>query len=327
MGDKCSLLSSSTEESKMQQAIIYTRTSTQKQENGHDAQFEACQKWAESQGIEVKSVYRDFISGGAEIDKRSGFLCALQDLEKGDIFIAHKRDRIGRDVIINAVAENLIRDKGATLKTLDIESLEDTPENIFLKTLLDAQASFEKAKIKARTKAVLMSKRNRNLVCGNVALGQQKVIDEQGIKKLITNDEEQDKINQIRSWRAEGLTLKSIQARCEEQAIVSRQGYTPSIATLQKWTSGVKMTKKAKKAYDRKVDKGGRPSGFRSNKRKLDQDKALRALIIEYVNDGLTQKGIAEKLAEQEIKTTKGNPYDAKQIRRWIKELKDDGAL
>ena len=36
---------------------------------------------------------------------------------------------------------------------------------------------------------------------------------------------------------------------------------------------------------------------------------------------------LAEKLAEHGCVTAKGNPYDAKQIRRWIKELKEDGAL
>mgnify|MGYP002212658887 CR=1 FL=1 len=311
----------------MQQAIIYTRTSTQKQENGHIAQFEACKLWAETEGLEIKSTYQDFISGGSEIDQRIGFLSAIQDLNEGDILIAHKRDRIGRDVIINAVAENLIRSKGATLKTLDIEGLEDTPESIFQRTLLDAVASLEKAKIRARTKAVLMSKKNKGLVCGNIALGQQKMIDEDGNKRLVANDEEQAKIDLVRSWRSEGLTFKEIQARCEEKGLTSRQGYTPTVATLQRWAEGVKMTKKSKKSYEKRVDKGGRPSGFRSNKRKLDQDKALKGLIINLASQGLTQKGIAEKLAEHGCVTAKGNPYDAKQIRRWIKELKEDGAL
>lgn len=311
----------------MRQAIIYTRTSTQKQENGHIAQLEACQSWADDEGLEIKSVYRDFISGGAEIDQRSGFLGAIQDLNEGDVLIAHKRDRIGRDVIINAVAENLIRERGATLKTLDVDSMEDTPESIFQRTLLDAVASFEKAKIRARTKAVLMSKRNRNLVCGNVSLGQQKFVDENGLKQLVTNDEEQSKIDLVRSWRAEGLTFREMQARCEEQGIETRQGFTPTLTTLQRWTHGVKMSKKSKESYDKRVDKGGRPSGYRSTKRKLDQDKALRALLITLASSGLTQKGIAEKLAESGLTTSKGNPYDAKQVRRWIKELKEDGAL
>jgi DNA invertase Pin-like site-specific DNA recombinase len=311
----------------MQEAVIYTRTSTQKQENGHLAQFDACKLWAETEGVEIKSVYQDFISGGSEIDQRIGFLSAIQDLSEGDILIAHKRDRIGRDVIINAVAENLIRSKGATLKTLDIESMEDSPESIFTRTLMDAVASLERAKIRARTKAVLMSKKSRGLVCGNISLGQKKFVDEDGVKRVVTNDEEQAKIDLVRSWRSEGLTFKEIQARCEEKGLTSRQGYTPTLGTLQRWSEGVKMTKKTKKSYEKRVDKGGRSGGFRSHKRKLDQDKALRALLITYASSGLTQKGIAEKLAESGLTTAKGNPYDAKQIRRWINELKEDGAL
>ena len=311
----------------MRQAIIYTRTSTKKQENGHVTQFEACKSWVESEGIEVKSVWSDFISGGSEIDQRIGFLSAIQDLNEGDLFIAHKRDRIGRDVIINAVAENLIRSKGATLKTLDIESMEDSPESIFQRTLMDAVASLQKAQIKARTKAVLMSKKSKGLVCGNIALGQKKLVDEDGIKRLVANDEEQAKIDLVRSWRSEGLTLKEIQARCEDQGVSTRQGYTPTLTTIRRWTEGVKMTKKVKKKYEKRVDKGGRPSGFRSHKRKLDQDKALRYLIIKLVSSGLTQRGIAEKLAENGCVTAKGKPYNVKQIQRWIKELKEDGAL
>lgn len=305
------------------QAIIYTRTSTQNQEQGHEAQLHACYAWAESQGVKIKSVYRDYISGGAELDKRTGFLEAIQDLEEGDLLLAYRRDRIGRDVVINAVAENLIQRQGATLRTLDVSS-ENTPESALLRTLLDAISSYERSIIRARTKAVLMSKKSRNAVCGNVELGK-KAIGEEGNKQLVIDEEEQAKIDLVRSWRASGLTYKELQERCEAEEVTTRQGYTPTEMTLHRWTKDVVMSKRAKKSYDKRVNKGGR-SGFRG-KRKLDEDKALKALLINLVKSGVTQRGIAQELAENGLTTSKGNPYDSKQIRRWINELKEEGVL
>jgi DNA invertase Pin-like site-specific DNA recombinase len=76
------------------QAIIYTRTSTANQTDGHQAQQHACERFALSAGLEVKASYSDTISGAADLDKRIGLMSAVGNLSKGDTLIIYRRDRL-----------------------------------------------------------------------------------------------------------------------------------------------------------------------------------------------------------------------------------------
>ena len=112
--------------------VIYTRTSTDRQELGHDAQEFDCQRWAQKRGIKVVGVYSDTLSGSTPVDQRDGFLSAVDALESGSALLMWRRDRLGRDVMINAIAESLVERVGGKVLTLDIGD-SDGPEADLMK--------------------------------------------------------------------------------------------------------------------------------------------------------------------------------------------------
>tara|TARA_Y200000002_G_scaffold178288_1_gene146927 strand:+ start:479 stop:1642 length:1164 start_codon:yes stop_codon:yes gene_type:complete len=184
----------------------------------------------------------------------------------------------------------------------------------------------ERKALSERSKNVIEGLKEKGRKYGNLPLGYTVEVREDG-SQYIVQSEEQRKIDLVRSWRAEGLTFKEIQSRCKDQNISTRRGNVPTISNLGRWCKGVEMPKKVKEVYWKRYDKGGRPSGFRAHNRKLDQDKALKDSLISLALLGLTQRKIAEGLDKKGFLTSKGNPYDVKQIQRWIKELKEEGVL
>lgn len=56
-------------------------------------------------------------------------------------FVAGKRDRIARDVVVAATVERLAQDVGARVVTRDGLSADDTPEGVLMRTLMYAFAS------------------------------------------------------------------------------------------------------------------------------------------------------------------------------------------
>ena len=118
--------------------IIYSRTSTTKQELGHQAQIDACTRWAESQNLQIKAIFSDTITGSKSLEQREGLPAAISSLSAGDVLAIYRRDRLGRDVINNAVCERLIKRKGANLYSLDVGSNESAESQI-LGQLLDVR--------------------------------------------------------------------------------------------------------------------------------------------------------------------------------------------
>jgi DNA invertase Pin-like site-specific DNA recombinase len=69
--------------------------------------------------------------------------------------VAAKRDRIARDVVVAATVEQMAREAGAKVVTADGVAVEDTPEGMLLRGLMDLFAQYERAVIRARTRAAL----------------------------------------------------------------------------------------------------------------------------------------------------------------------------
>lgn len=71
------------------------------------------------------------------------------------MLVAAKRDRLARDVLTAALVERLCELKGGRIQTADGTGNVDGPEAALIRTLLDAFAAYERALIRARTKAAL----------------------------------------------------------------------------------------------------------------------------------------------------------------------------
>jgi DNA invertase Pin-like site-specific DNA recombinase len=165
-------------------AIGYTRVSTQEQDLSPEAQTTALQRWCEANSVTLAAVFHDRgISGATTIDQRPGFLNAMDAAKRcgADILLIAKRDRLARDVIIAATAEQLARKAGVRIVAADGAGNGDDASAWLLRTILDAMAQYERALIRQRTKAALAVKKAKGERTGTVPCGYQLATDGQNL--------------------------------------------------------------------------------------------------------------------------------------------------
>jgi DNA invertase Pin-like site-specific DNA recombinase len=122
------------------------------------------------------------------------------------LLVAAKRDRIARDVVIAATVERLAQDAGARVVTADGVTVEDTPEGRLMRALMDAFAEYERALIRARTKAALaVKKARRERVSGRAPLGYRF---EAG--RLVPEPAEGASLARVQEMRSKGLSLARV---------------------------------------------------------------------------------------------------------------------
>jgi DNA invertase Pin-like site-specific DNA recombinase len=189
-------------------AIAYVRVSTEDQRNGPDAQRADIERWAAANGVTVRAWCSDIgVSGAAPLDERPALLEALSALRENGagILVAAKRDRLARDVGTAAAIERLAREAGAQVATADGLDSSDTPEGQLVRCIIDAMAQYERALIRARTKAALRAKRGRGERTGSVPFGFR---DFGG--HLVPFEAEQAALVRMREFRDAGMTQAQI---------------------------------------------------------------------------------------------------------------------
>jgi len=153
-------------------AVAYLRVSTTDQRV--EQQRDAIERWAAASGITIAAWCVDMgVSGAAPIDERPGLLEALAALRerKAGLLVAAKRDRLARDVATAAAIERLTVEAGARVVTSDGLDSSDTPEGALIRAIIDAMSQYERALIRARTKAALRAKAARGELCGEAPFG------------------------------------------------------------------------------------------------------------------------------------------------------------
>ena len=197
----------------------YLRVSTTSQAEsgaGLDAQHDACQRAAGT----LAGVYRDEgVSGSTGLDQRPALLELIAALDKGDILIVAKRDRLGRDPLVVAMIESAVKRKGARIVSAAGEGTDsDSPTDILMRRMVDAFAEYERLIIGARTKAALQAKKARGERTGSIPYGYRC---DDGVT-LIPDADEQDIVRQVLHLQAEGLSLRAIAARLSALGKTSR---------------------------------------------------------------------------------------------------------
>ena len=202
-------------------AVGYVRVSTEEQNLGPEAQRDEIRVWAKRQGVEVVAWHEDRLSGATPAEKREGFLSALADLKLlgAGVLVAAKRDRLARDVVVAATIERLVQDGGARIVTADGVSAEATAEGQLMRTLLDAFAQYERARIRARIRAAMAVKRKRGEFLGEAPLGH--VRGEDGVH-VAAHPAEQAAVARIRQLRRDGLTVRAIADALNTEGVPSR---------------------------------------------------------------------------------------------------------
>ena len=285
-------------------AFIYTRRSTINQDTTHESQEWECRGWAERNDYRVAAVYRDDCSGSTPVDQREGFLSVVNQMGSGDVLIIKRRDRLGRDVTVNALAESYIKRLGARVVSIEIGDT-DSPEGNLIKGIMDQFAQFELALIRQRTKAALALRRSKGLVTGQAPLGMK--ADAEG--KLVEDAEERRWVDRARSLREEGMILTEVMETLSREGCLVRSGSAPSLSTVSRWCAG--------------IESPPRPRETRSPRRRSGSSETaslVREKVLALREAGLSLREIARHLERYpEIRTSRGGTLSHTQVARILK--------
>lgn len=207
-------------------ATGYRRVSTAEQTTsglGLDAQDAAIAASAMRLGVELSATFTDAgISGGLPLEQRPGLLAALDTLRKGDLLIVAKRDRLGRDVLNVAMFERLAERKGARIISAAGEGTDtDDPTSRLMRQMVDCFAEYERAIIRARTRAALGVKKSRGERVGGIPFGFRLAANG---RTLELDPAEQQALSLALELRATGLSYAATAAQLNRQGFRSRTG-------------------------------------------------------------------------------------------------------
>jgi DNA invertase Pin-like site-specific DNA recombinase len=200
----------------------YIRVSTEQQSDsglGIEAQTSACVAYAKG---ELIAVFIDkAVSGTVSLQKRPQLMALLSELEKGDIVVVAKRDRIGRDPICVALIEAAIERVGASIVSCAGEGTEGTdPSHMLMRRMVDAFAEYERLLISTRTKAALQAKKVRGEAVG----GRTPIGTKRDGKMLVTDSDEQAMIDVVMSMRAQDFSYQAIADHLNLSGYINRNG-------------------------------------------------------------------------------------------------------
>ena len=210
----------------------YLRVSTENQVEsgaGLAAQKDACHRWAEAQGEVIEHVFsEDGVSGSTGLDKRPALLEAISLLQKGDVLLIAKRDRLGRDPIAVAMIEATIARKGAKTVSVAGEGTDgQDPSSILMRRMIDAFAEFERNIICERTRVAMQAKKKRNQRVGHIPFGSHLSADRVHLEE---DEAEQSILEQIRELMAKKLSTRKIAEEMNRRGAFNRGG--------SKWNHG-----------------------------------------------------------------------------------------
>lgn len=201
--------------------VGYVRVSTEEQSLGPESQAKALALYCKGHGLRLAAVFTDQgVSGAASIDRRPGLLQAIEALrtERAGVLLVAKRDRLARDVVVAAMIERLAEREGSKVASADGTGNGDSPESSLLRGIVDVFAQYERALIRARTKAALAVKKSRGERVGGVPFGSRAGSG----ARLEACDGEALAVNRARALRAEGLNLRAIGARLTVEGFKAR---------------------------------------------------------------------------------------------------------
>lgn len=189
--------------------VAYLRASKDEQLLSTPAQREAIERYTQTVGIAVTSWHVDQgVCSVDPIDKRPALLAALAALQRGGVLLVARRDRLARDVVLAALIDRAAAARGAVVVSAMGEGNGDTPADAFMRVVIDGAAQYERALIRARTKAALAILRARNQKTGGAAPYGWRV-DPDG-RTLVPCPEEASQVTLARRLAAEGATLRAI---------------------------------------------------------------------------------------------------------------------
>ncbi|MBI2943552.1 MAG: recombinase family protein [Candidatus Wallbacteria bacterium] len=219
-------------------AVAYVRVSTDEQKLGPEAQRAAIEAWAARERVTVAAWTTDAgVSGGSDLADRPGLMAALGELRAhvAGVLVIAKRDRLARDVYVAATIERAIGASGARVACADGVANGDTPADAFLRQILDGAAEYERALIRARTRAALQAKRARGERAGELPYGYRMADDG---RHLEAAPAEQAVIARVRELHAASLSLRGVVAEIAREGLTSRAGRPLALTQVARLVRG-----------------------------------------------------------------------------------------
>jgi DNA invertase Pin-like site-specific DNA recombinase len=207
-------------------AVGYRRVSTQDQADsglGLAGQETAIKAAAERLHLTVEVIYTDAgFSGSLGIEHRRGLADALNALQRGDVLLVAKRDRIARDAFLAVLVERAVAKKGCRIISASGEGTEtDDPAAIFTRRILDAVSELERSLIAARTRAAMREAKARGQRVGWIPYGMRLASDG---RYLESDAGEQAVLAEVRRLRLHGATMAGIAETLNQRGIRTRHG-------------------------------------------------------------------------------------------------------
>jgi site-specific DNA recombinase len=209
----------------MNQAVIYTRVSTERQANegvSLDAQLDRARAYCAANGLEVIGEFCDAGISGKSMKNRPEFAKALGLVcRRKAVLVFYSLSRISRSTRDLMDISEKVRVAGAGLASLQEQIDTTTAMGGFLFTILSALAALERELISERTRTALQHLKAQGKVYGKPAYGWTATED----GRLVEHPDEQKILLQAYKWKnEEWLGYKEICARLNEDGIPSKSG-------------------------------------------------------------------------------------------------------
>ena len=246
---------------KPRKAIIYTRYSPRR--NGEDCesgrtQLAMCRDYCREKGYTVTGEHHDALVSGAtkagnltltddaatvdlKIAERPGLWGAVDAVRRNGVLVVWRLDRLARDVLLSEIIHRQAVRRHWTVEAIDGYQPDDTPENAFMRHILDAVSTLERAIIAAQTRATMQAMSRGRRIIGNLAYGQEYSHSETGTladgsKKVMRFwkpcASELALIDLIIELKADGATLQEVADKLLAMKLLTRKGKKWHINTI-----------------------------------------------------------------------------------------------
>ena len=173
-------------------------------------------------------------SGALAIERRPGLARALARLEKGDVLIVARLDRLSRDRAVTVFIEQVVGERGCRIISTRGEGTEDDePESILMRMIHEAFAVYERLKIRARTKEALGAKKTRGEPMGRPPYGWT-----YRRKKLVESPNEQATLSRIMTMYRDGMSSTQIAATLNADGVPSKRGKRWGLSAISRIIEG-----------------------------------------------------------------------------------------
>ena len=157
-------------------------------------------------------------------------MAAVAELQRGDVLLVAKRDRLGRDPLIVGMIEAAVRKLGGRIVSAAGEGTEgDDPASQLLRGIIDVFAMYERLLIIFRTKAAMAAKKRRGERVGQIPYGKDLV---EG--KLVDNAIEQECLSWISTLALAGNSPARIARLLNQSEVPTKNGRTWKAQTIKR---------------------------------------------------------------------------------------------